>query len=168
MTADNATPPESEAGDEEIVLDEQIVAAAVLTSEQSWEVLEELYAQASKRIVATSWFVNPVVTNIASLREKLNDPIGFEKSFNTLMADIRATGESLKVVYEQHAGRSGVPEEEDWPTVFSTSQDYNTLINRFESTIDPLIDSLMDIIKNEHGELYQQMVEATPQTEETV
>lgn len=149
---EQATPPDS---DNEIILDEGTVAAAVLTSEQSWEVLNGLYAAASQKILSTEGFVVPVMNQMAVLKEKLKDPVAFERSFTTLINDIRKLSDRLRLVFAQHSGKSGEPTQEEWTLTFSISQEYSNIITEFDVVIAPLIFSLIETIRDEHGDMLQ-------------
>lgn len=140
---------------EEIVIDESTVAAGVLVSENSWDVLTQLYKETLSKIFTTQGFVVPVIQCLPTLRTKLTDVPAFEKSFNTLINDIQSLTERLNICYELHKDRSGEPTQEDWAITFGVSQEYSNISMKFDSTVAPLIFSLVEIIKNEHGDLLE-------------
>lgn len=147
---------------EDIEATQRVVADAVLKSETGWEVLNQMYHQCAKKLLHTQGFTLPVMNQLDTLKEKLDDPDGFTRCFNTLLGDIKQYKESLDVLHQKHAGRTGVPPEKDWPVMFSISMEYSNLETHFETVIAPLILSLIEVIREQHGD----MLELTPATEE--
>lgn len=139
--------------EESIELDAQTVAAAALVSEQSWEILAHLYGEVSRLILLTQGFIGPVNQNRDVLKERLTDFIGFDKSFNTLLSDIRSIGTRLNNIYEKHKGRVGTPTEDEWVEVFAYSQAYSDLQDEYQTVIVPLIISLTEMINTAIPEL---------------
>lgn len=128
------------------------VADAVLKSDQSWDVLQAMYVECTRKIMSTQGFVGLVSSNIESLRETLSDPEGFETSFTTLISDIRRIGSGINATLEQHKGRTGTPTEEDWPLVFGVSMEYSRLTSDFDIVVAPLMMNLIETIRAEHGD----------------
>jgi hypothetical protein len=129
------------------------VADHLLKSEQSWDILNSLYLECANKLLHTRGFTVPVLAQMSVLKEKLNDPDGFQRSFSTLLNDIQAFKLQLDGIQAQHQGKTGTPTEADWPTIFAISQNYSNLISYFESVIAPLIFTLIDVIKAEHGDM---------------
>lgn len=141
--------------DEDMQAAQAAVADAVLKSEHSWGILREMHRQCATNLLTTQGFTLPVIKALPTLRTKLSDPEAFERSFNTLLGDIKSLKEDLDQISLSYKDRSGVPSEQDWPEIFAISQQYSNLLTRFDQVIVPLTFSLIEIIKKEHGELIQ-------------
>ncbi len=150
--------PETPAADiteEDIRATEEVVASTALKSDKGWEILRQLYLESAKKLLTTQGFTYPVLRNMAVLEEKLSDPAGFRKSFNTLLQDLQQYKADLDRIQAKHQGRSGKPTEAEWPILFALSQEYSDLMHRFDTVIGPLIFSLVEIIQQEHGDLLE-------------
>lgn len=134
--------------EESIELDAETVAAVALVSEHSWDILSHMYNDVSRLILLTQGFIGPVNNNRELLKERLADFIGFDKSFNTLLSDIRNIGIRLNNICEKHKGRVGTPTEEEWVEVFAYSQAYSDLQDEYQTVIAPLIISLSEVVCN--------------------
>lgn len=153
--------PEVTITDEDLRATEEVVAGTALKSDKGWEILRQLYLESSKRLLSTQGFTFPVLNNMDTLKEKLSDPEGFQKSMQTLINDLRDYKERLDHIYSRHQGKSGKPKEAEWPILFTLSQEYSNLMHHFDSVIAPLIFSLVDIIRQEHGELLEMTTPST-------
>lgn len=138
-----------------VEIDESIVAAAALTSEQSWDILRELYVQCSQKAMHTEGFVIPVLGQLEVLKTKLSDPDGFIVSFKTLLGDIRAYNAAANALLARHKDHTGVPSETDRPEIFQISMEYSQLLAHFDGVITPLIFSLIDTLQAEHGDILE-------------
>lgn len=125
------------------------VVATQLTSQNGWEIINQLFLVCNLKIQSTQVFIYPVMNNIETIREKLVDPEAFEKSFMTLINDITRFQSELSGILNTHIGREGVPEESDWDILFNASTQYSSLMDRFDGAVTPLIAALTDTLK--HG-----------------
>lgn len=151
--------PEVDITDEDLRATEEVVASTVLKSDKGWEILRQLYLEGAKKLLTTQGFTFPVLKNMAILEDKLSDPIGFKKSFDTLLQDLQQYKADLDKIQAKHAGKSGKPTEAEWPIMFALSQEYSDLMHRFDTVVAPLIFSLVETIQKEHGDL----LESAPQ-----
>jgi hypothetical protein len=158
----NANENDANLTQEDLLATQGVVADAVLKSATGWDVLQKMHHGCARKLLHTQGFTLPVINNLETLKEKLNDPDGFTRCFQTLLGDIKQYKERLDELQAKHHGRTGTPPEKDWPVIFSISMDYSNLDNRFETVIAPLILSLIEVIREEHGDL----LELTPTPQE--
>lgn len=151
MSEQNNT-PEVDITQADLRATEEVVADAVLRSAQSWQVLHDFYGQLGKRIMHTGQFTIPVLQNKTEIEDSLNDPVGFMKSFDTLMTDLQSATADLKALHERHKGREGQPDEKDWPVIFELSLAYQDLFYRMDHVIYPLLTQLVDTVQTEYGD----------------
>jgi hypothetical protein len=147
---------------EDIEATQRVVADAVLKSSTGWEVLNQMHRGCAQKLLHTQGFTLPVINQLDALKKELDDPEAFTRCFQTLLGDIKQYKERLDELLSKHKDRSGTPEEKDWPVLFSISMEYSNLDNHFETVIAPLILSLIEVIREQHGD----MLELTPTTDE--
>lgn len=135
------------------------VAETVLKSESSWEILKQMSGMAVSQLMATQRFVLPVLSQLSVICEKLSDPEAFTRSFNTLTGDIQSHAKQLRSLAVEHEGKSGEPTEDEWPLIFSVSQEYSNLLTNFETVIQPLMLSLIDTVQKEYGDVVEMKTE---------
>lgn len=150
-----------ELSNDELTATQAVLADAVLATDQGWDVLTKMYLGCSQKLLTTQGFTLPVLNQYESLKSELNDPVAFTKCFQTLLSDLRTYQEKLNRLYATHSGRSGVPTTEEYPILLDASLEYSNLITHFETVITPLIMSLIEVIRSEHGDL----LEVTPTLE---
>lgn len=154
------TPHSEEITQADLRATEEVVADAVLRSDKSWDVLREFYGQLGGRILHTAQFTIPVLQNLNDIEQRLNDPVAFRKSFDTLMTDLQDIRGRLGELKVRHEGQTGEPTPEQWPMIFETSMEYQNLFHRMDTTINPLIQTLANVLKEEYSEtLTLQVVE---------
>jgi len=154
MTNQSQT-PDVDITDEDIRATEEVVASTVLKSDKGWEVLRQMYHESAKKLLSTQGFTYPVLANMDTLKEKLSDPEGFQKSMQTLIGDLQDYKQQIDAIYAKHKDKSGKPTEAEWPILFALSQDYTNLMHHFDTVISPLVFSLVDVIRAEHGDLLE-------------
>ncbi len=127
------------------------IADGVLKGEKGWDIIRELGLNATKQILATSPFVLPYMQNKQAILFKLQDPEGFAKQFDTLMGDIERHSITIKNLAAKHQGKTGVPTEDEQAAVFLLADEYSRALEHFDNVIEPLMNSLIETIKAEHG-----------------
>lgn len=141
--------------EDDILKTQKYVASAALVSDKGWQILDEMYRLAATKLLSTQNFTLPVLNQLTALKERLNDPTAFQKSFHTLLLDLQGFKTTLTAIYDRHAGKTGKPSEDDWQDLFGISQEYTNLLDYFDVVIAPLIFSLIEIIKEEYGEMIE-------------
>lgn len=127
------------------------VADQVLKSPQGWDIVNQMAQAATQQVLGTSPFVLPYMQNKDVILEKLSDPVAFEKQFATLMADLGKHSRNINEIASKHKGKTGVPTEEDHALLFLLSEEYSRAADYYDSVIEPLMMSLIDIVAKEHG-----------------
>lgn len=125
------------------------VSDAVLKSEQAWDVLKGFYQAGIKMCLETRGFVEPVFTRWDRIKDELQDPVAFSRSFHTLRTDIQRISDGYTHVYQEHQNRAGEPTPMDWPAIYSWVNQYHALDVEFQSQVFPLMQLLMQQLENE-------------------
>lgn len=162
MSSHDTAPQDTQSNDTDVELTKEdieatqgVVADAVLKSSTGWDVLQQLYQNCAKKLLHTQGFTIPVMNQLETLKTELNDPDGFTRCFQTLLGDIKHHSNRLAELQKKHIGRTGTPQEKDWPVMFEISMEYSNLDNHFETVIAPLILSLIEVIREEHGDMLE-------------
>jgi len=152
-----AMSPEEKASVDQKVKEMQAeVAEGLLRSPKGWDIAQELYGQALKRVLFTSQFVVPTLQHREAILLKLTDPTGFQKSFQTLCSDLDLCTRTLRTIGKKHEGKQGTPSDEEVPFLFSICNEYHEVLTVFETTIDPLLYSLIDVVQTQYGDMDQE------------
>lgn len=140
---------------------ESQVREEVLKSEQAYPVLEELYRTGVKQCLSTRSFVQPVHHHLETIREELQDPEAFCRSFSTLQEEIRLIHEQFEKVHAKHPHTEQSVTPSEWPVIYDLSQQYHNAHIDFEMRVVPLMANLHETLRNEVPSLF------TPQKETT-
>lgn len=146
---------DAELSQEDIQATQGVVADAVLKSSTGWSVLDEMYRGCAQKLLHTQGFTLPVINELDTLKTKLDDPEAFTRCFHTLLGDIKQFKERLDTLHQKHHGKTGTPTEDEWQLLFTISMEYSNLVNHFETVIAPLILSLINVIRDQHGDMLE-------------
>lgn len=159
----NNLSPEERAKVDTQVTEIQAKVADGLLKLSGWDILRELYQLAMQRVLATSRFTMPVLHLREDIIQRLSDPVGFSKSFQTLCSDLQRCAITIKTLGERHLGKEGTPSTEDQVLIFELANDYNQIFTTMETVYDPLIYALQETIFKECKDLFDDVqVEPEP------
>ena len=144
-TAANIT----EYSQEEITAMQAEAADESLRSKEGWNIIHQFQSHIYAQLVNTSQFVVPVLNDIDTICEQVNDPQAFRNSFTPLMGDLAKMKLDADRLGAKHIGKKGQPTAAELPVVFSLSQDYSNIMANYEAVIQPLINSLNAILQAE-------------------
>lgn len=142
---------------DDLIETQRVVADHTLKSDKGFTILNHLHANCARLFMDTQAFVFPVLNNIDNIKAELNDPDAFQKSFSTLLGDLKTMKDSLDSTLAQHQGRSGKPTPAEWPIMFDASLNYNNIVHHYETVVHPLMMNLISVLEEE----YPSMVSGT-------
>lgn len=131
----------------EAVVAVQGEVAEKLLEQNGWSIIRQLFGACAQHLVTTRGFIEPAMAGFESFKDKLEDPIAFQKNLQTLVADLSAMAEALQVASSRHVGKEGAPTAEELPLVGELTLAYSQVQSQLELSVDPLIFSMIDTMK---------------------
>lgn len=137
------------------------VTAEALIQNKGWDVLKQIYMDASRELLLTSGFVMPVRQQFDQILAKLSSPQDFKNHFELLQADLLAHHNNLKALWTQHQDKVGQPTNDDLPLVSQLAGLYSEAIMLYADNVTPRLNALIEIVRTEYAPSLALMIEET-------
>lgn len=137
------------------------VTAEALLQNKGWDVLKQIYTDASRELLLTSGFVMPVRQQYDQILAKLANPQDFKEHFALLQEDLLAHHNNLKALWTQHKDKVGQPTNDDLPLVSQLAGLYTEAITLYTEQVTPRLNALIEVVRTEYAPSLAMMIEET-------
>jgi hypothetical protein len=137
---------------DELMETHKILAKEILEGDEGYVVLETIFSQLLQQCYMTSFFTLPVLSNMDEISSKLDNPDEFKLKLSQFIGGIRQFQKDLLDIYSLHKGKKGGAAPKDYPVMYSISERYSKMMEKYDKEINPL-----------HIELFKEVQENAPE-----
>lgn len=122
--------------------------ADALIKRDGWTIAHQQVKEILIQAVAMNDTVMAIINNMEDIKKDVADPVGFEKSVNSLLTDLSGIFGIVDVLSSTHENKSGQVSDEDYKMVDELTIRYSSIKTILDNGITGLLTSICTTLYN--------------------